>query len=200
MLAMARCVFPSSGRRHDGSFCYYPDVDDFVGGYRLRGCADVVERRVTRFAASREPTFLFEGLLREGPYGMLTASRKRWALEANVRACALLCYRHDQPIGQSFKDVAGPIDARWDVALFYNTVALGRPYITLGYLGPAAGRMLLGSDPDELAGVSASDHILPGDFGGGVREARAAAGCRGSLPLRHLHKGDSWIHLKKVVW
>lgn len=135
---------------------------------------------------------------------MLTASKKWWTLEANVRACALLYYRHDQPKGQIFKDVAGPIDERRDVALSYNTVALGRPYITLGYLvgylGPAAGRMLLGSDPDELAGVSASDHILPGDFGGGVREARAAAGCSGSLPPRHLHKGASWIHLKKVAW
>jgi hypothetical protein len=120
---------------------------------------------------------------------MLTASKKWWTLEANVRACALLYYRHDQPI-----------DERRDVALSYNTVALGRPYITLGYLGPAARRMLLGSDPDELAGVSASDHILPGDFGGGVREARAAAGCSGSLPPRHLHKGAFWIHLKKVAW
>ena len=131
---------------------------------------------------------------------MLTASKKWWTLEANVCACALLYYRHDQPIGQIFKDVAGPIDERRDVALSYNTVALGRPYITLGYLGPAAGRMLLGSDPDELAGVSASDRILSWDFGGGVREARAAAGCSGSLPPRHLHKGDSWIHLKKVAW
>ena len=131
---------------------------------------------------------------------MLTASKKWWTLEANVCACALLYYRHDQPKGQIFKDVAGPIDERWDVALSYDTVALGRPCITLGYLGPAAGRMLLGSDPDELAGVSASDHILPGDFGGGVREARAAAGCRGSLPPRHLHKGAFWIHLKKVAW
>ena len=197
---MARCVFPPSGRRHDGSFCYYPGVDDFIGGYRLRGCADVVGRRVTRFAASGEPTFLFEGLLREGPYGMLTASRKWWALEANVRACAPLCYRHDQPEGQSIEDVAGPIDERWDVAFSYDSVALGRPYITLGYLGPAAGRLLLGSDPDELAGISASDHILPGDFGGGVREARAAARCRGSLPPRHSHKRASWIHPKKVAW
>lgn len=135
---------------------------------------------------------------------MLTASKKWWTLEANVRACALLYYRHDQPKGQIFKDVAGPIDERRDVALSYNTVALGRPYITVGYPvgypGPAAGRMLLGSDPDELAGVSASDHILPGDFGGGVREARAAAGCSGSLPPRHLHKGASWIRLKKVAW
>ncbi len=172
----------------------------YVEGYRLRGCAGVVGRRVTRFAAYGEPTFLFKGLLGEGPYGMLTASRKWWTRKANVRACALLCYRHDQPIGQSFKDVAGPIDERWDVALSYNTVALGRPYITLGYLGPAAGRTLLGSDPDELAGVSASDHVLPGDFGGAVREARAAAGCRGSLIPRHLHKGASRIHLKKVAW
>jgi hypothetical protein len=131
---------------------------------------------------------------------MLNACRKRWTLEASVRACALLCYRHDQPTGQSFKDVAGPTDERWDVALFYNTVALSRPYITLGHLGPAAGRMLLGSDPDERAVVSASDHILPGDFGGRVREARAAAGCRGSLPPRHLHKGASWIHLEKGAW
>lgn len=119
---------------------------------------------------------------------MLTASKKWWTLEANVRACALLYYRHDQPKGQIFKDVAGPIDERRDVALSYNTVALG-PYITLGYLGPAATRMLL-----------ASDHILPGDFGGGVREARAAAGCSGSLPPRHLHKGAFWIRLKKVAW
>ena len=131
---------------------------------------------------------------------MLTASKKWWTLETNVRACALLCYRHDQPIGQSFKDVAGPIDERRDVALSYSTVALGRPYIILGYLGPAARHTLLGSDPDELAGVSASDRILSWDFGGGVREARAAAGCRGSLPSCHLHKGAFWIHLKKVAW
>lgn len=103
-------------------------------------------------------------------------------------------------MGQSLTDVAGPIDERRDVALFYNTVTLSRPYITLGYLGPAAGRMLLGSGPDELAGISASDHILPVDLGGGVRDARAAAGCGGSLPPRHLHKEASWIHLEKVAW
>ena len=131
---------------------------------------------------------------------MLTASRKWWALEANVRAGALLCHRHDQPIGQKLTDVAGPIDYRRDIALLYNTVALSRPYITLGYLRPAVERMLLGSDPDELAGVSASDHVLPGDLGGGVREARAAAGSRGSLPARHVHKEASWIHLEKVTW
>src|SRR3712207_4893522 len=134
MLAMARCVFPLPGRRHDGPFCYYPDGDDFDVEYRLRRCADVVGRRVTRFVASGEPTFLFEDLLREGPYGMLNACRKRWTLEASVRACAMLCYRHDQPIGQRFKDVAGPNEERWDVALFYNTVALSRPYITIGHL------------------------------------------------------------------
>jgi hypothetical protein len=131
---------------------------------------------------------------------MLTVSRKLWALEANVRVCVPIWRRHDQPMGQSLTDVAGPTDERRDVGPFYNTPALGRPYITLGYLGPAAGRMPLGSGPDELAGVSTSDHILPGDYGGGVREARAAAGCRGSLPPRHLHKGVSWIHLEKVAW
>lgn len=131
---------------------------------------------------------------------MLNASRKRWTLEASVRACVLLCYRHDQPKGQSFKDLASPIDERRDVALFYNTVALSRPYITPGYLGPATGRMLLRSGPDELAGVSAPDYILPVDPGGGVREARAAAGRRGFLPLRHLHKVASWTHLRKVAW
>jgi hypothetical protein len=150
-------------------------------------------------AASGEPTVLFEGLFRDGPYGMLTAFRKRRVLEANARACALLCYERDQPVGQGFKDVADPTAERRDVALFYGTVALSRPAVTLGYLGPAVGRMP-GSDPDELVGVSAFDHILPGDLGGGVRESQAAASCRRSLSPRHGHKEGSWIRLKKVTW
>lgn len=131
---------------------------------------------------------------------MPTVSKKWWAPHAKVRPYALLCRKHAPPIGESLRDVADPIDERRDVGLLYNTVTLSWPDSTLGCLGPAVGRMLLGSDPDEPAGVSVSDRILPGDLGGGVRESRAAAGCRGSLPLRHLHKAAPWIHLKKASW
>ena len=149
--------------------------------------------------ASGEPTFLSEDYFRDGPYGMLIASRKGQILEANERPCALLCYEHDQPKGQGFKDVADPTDERWDVALFYDMVALNRPGSILGYLRPVVGWMP-GSDPDELAWISAFDHILPGDLGGGVRESQAAASCRRSPPPRHRHKEGSWIHLEKAKW
>ena len=131
---------------------------------------------------------------------MLTASREWWALEANPRACTLPCYGHDRPICRSFKDMADPTDERCGVALSYDTVTLSRPDVTLGYLDHAVGRMLPGSDPDELAGLWAFDHILPGNLGGGVRGTRAAVSCRRFPPPRHLLKEVSWIHLKKVAW
>jgi hypothetical protein len=193
-----RRVFLSRSRRHYGPFCYHPAVDNFVEGFRLCGCAGVVWRRVTRLAASGEPAFLFENLFRDGPYGMPTTSRKRRVLEAHARACALLCYERDQPVGQGFKNMADPPDERWGVAPFYDMMSLNRPDSIPSYLGPAVGRMP-GSGPDELAWVPAFDHILPGNHGGGVREARAAVGCRRSLPPRHWHKVCSWIHPEKVT-
>ncbi len=131
-------------------------------------------------AASGEQSFPFEHLFEDGPYGMLVASEKRWLLNANARACALLGYERDELVGCRLDDVADPTDKRWEIALSGQK---GAEELALRLLrrdgSVVAARVVLtgrpGNDGDPL-GVVFREDPLEAEVGQGEQDADARVG------------------------